>query len=71
MLKGQCHMAVTARYANTVDLKPGHSKLRQTMPAVAYRATPLGISRCDGRDMPMVAPTVARSATVGKLEVES
>jgi hypothetical protein len=39
--------------------------------AVAYRAKSLGKSRCDGRDMPTLAPTLARIATVGELEAES
>jgi hypothetical protein len=30
-----------------------------------------GISRCDVSDMPTVGPTIARSATVGKLDAES
>jgi hypothetical protein len=42
----------------------------QNLPAVAYRAKSLGISRCDGRDMPMVAPAFARIATVGELDAE-
>jgi hypothetical protein len=41
------------------------------MPAVAYQAKPFGISRCDGRDMPTVAPTFVRIATVGELQAES
>jgi hypothetical protein len=53
------------------DLKPGRSKIPQNMRAVANRAKPLGISRCDGCDKPKVAPTIARSATVGELEAES
>jgi hypothetical protein len=52
------------------DLKPGHSKIRQNLPAVAYWAKPLGISRCDGGDMPTVVPTIVQMATVGKLEAE-
>jgi hypothetical protein len=51
----------------------GTEKNRQNLPAVAYRyrAKPLGIFRCDVRDMQTVGPTIARSATVGKLDVES
>jgi hypothetical protein len=30
----------------------------------------LGISRCDSRDMPTVAPTIAQIAKVGELEAE-
>jgi hypothetical protein len=52
------------------DLKLDHSKICQNLPAVAYRAKLLGISRCDGRDMPTVAPTIIRMATVAK-SVES
>jgi hypothetical protein len=37
----------------------------------AYRAKPLGISRCDILDMPTVGPTIAHSASVGKLDAES
>jgi hypothetical protein len=28
------------------DLKPGRGKIRQNLPAMAYRAKPLGILRC-------------------------
>jgi hypothetical protein len=31
----------------------------------------VGISRCDGRNMSTVAPTIVRMATVGQLEAES
>jgi hypothetical protein len=52
----------------------GTEKTRQNLPAVAYRAKPLGptvgIWRTSQRDMPMVAPTIVRSATVGKLDAE-
>jgi hypothetical protein len=47
-----------------MDYKPGHSKIRQNLPAVAYRAKFLGISLCDGRDMPTVAQAIERIATV-------
>jgi hypothetical protein len=53
------------------DLKQGRSKICQNLPAVAYRAKPLGILRCDGHDMPTVAPTIVGMATVGELEAES
>jgi hypothetical protein len=33
--------------------------------------TLIGISRMSQRDMPTVGPTIARSATVGKLDAES
>jgi hypothetical protein len=52
------------------DLKLDCSKIRQNLPAVAYRAKPHGISRRDGCDMPTVAPTIVRMATVGELEAE-
>jgi hypothetical protein len=52
-------------------LRPAQKKTRQNLPAVAYHAKPLGISCCDIRDMPPVGPTIARSATVGKLDAES
>jgi hypothetical protein len=38
---------------------------------VLYWAKSLGKSHCDGRDMPTVAPTIARIATVGKVEAKS
>jgi hypothetical protein len=47
--------------------KLGCSKIRQNLPAVAYWAKSLGISRCDGCDMPTVATTIVRIATVSKL----
>jgi hypothetical protein len=50
--------------------KTGRSKIRQNLPVVAYRAKSLGISCCDGRDMPMVAPTFVRITTVGELDAE-
>jgi hypothetical protein len=37
---------------------------------VAYQAKSLAKSRCDGRDKPTVAPTIAPIATVGELEAE-
>jgi hypothetical protein len=60
----------------TIDIsRPAQKKTRQNLPAVAYRAKPLGqtvgISRTSQRDMPTVGPTIARSATVGKLDAES
>jgi hypothetical protein len=54
-----------------IDYQPGRSKIRQNLPAVAYRAKSLGILRSDGRDMPTVAPTISRIATVGEEEAES
>jgi hypothetical protein len=53
-----------------IDLKPGHSKIHPTLPAVVYQAKSRGISRCDSSDMPTVTPTIVRIATVGKLEAE-
>jgi hypothetical protein len=41
----QCNMPI--------DLKPGHSKISQNLPAVAYWANPLGKAHCDSRDMPL------------------
>jgi hypothetical protein len=52
------------------DLNPGHGKIRQNLLAVAYQAKPLGISCCDGHNMPTVSPTILRMATVGELEAE-
>jgi hypothetical protein len=49
----------------------GRIKIRQNLPAVVYRAKSVGKSRCDIRDMPTVAPTIARIATVGEVEAES
>jgi hypothetical protein len=60
-----------SQHDKPTDLKPGCSKIRQNLPAVAYGAKPLGISRCDGCYMPMVAPTIMRIATVGESEAES
>jgi hypothetical protein len=50
------------------DMKPGCSKIHQNLSAVAYQAKILGISRCDGCDIPTVAPTIVQMATVGQLE---
>jgi hypothetical protein len=54
---------------------PAQTKTLKNLPAVAYRAKPfgptVGISRISQRDMPTVGPTIARSATVGKLDAES
>jgi hypothetical protein len=55
----------------TVTAGLGHIKSRQNLLAVAYHAKSLGKSCCDGRNMPMVAPTIVRIATVGKVEAES
>jgi hypothetical protein len=49
----------------------GRIKIRQNLPTGAYQAKSLGKSRSDGRDMPTVAPTIARIATVGEAEGES
>jgi hypothetical protein len=57
------YRAVTARSARI--------KICQNLPAMAFWAKSLGKSRCDGHDMPTVAPTIARIATVGKVEAES
>jgi hypothetical protein len=56
---------------HAVTAGSGRIKIRQNLLAVAYRPKSLGKSRCDGRDMPMVAPTIARIATVGEVEAES
>jgi hypothetical protein len=52
------------------ELKAGHSKIRQNLLAVAYRAKPLGILHCDGCNMPTVGPTIVQMATVDELEAE-
>jgi hypothetical protein len=44
---------------------------KKNLPAVTYRAKPLGLSRFEGRDMPKVGPTIARSATFGEFDAES
>jgi hypothetical protein len=49
------------------DLKPGRNKICQNLPAVGYRAKPLGILRFDDCNMPMVIPTNVRMATVSKI----
>jgi hypothetical protein len=49
----------------------GRIKIHQNLLAVAYRANSLGKSCCDFCDMPTIAPTIARIATVGKVEAES
>jgi hypothetical protein len=54
-----------------IDKEPGCSKIRQNLPAVAYPAKILGISRCDGPDMPMVTPNIERIATVVEINAES
>jgi hypothetical protein len=51
--------------------EPGGSKIRQNLPAVAYRGKFFGILRCDGLDMPTVAKTIERIATVGEIDAES
>jgi hypothetical protein len=55
--------------------RTAQKKIRQNLPAVAYREKPLGqtvgISQTSQCDMPTVGQTIARSATVGKLEAES
>jgi hypothetical protein len=54
-----------------IDEKPGRSKILQNLPAVTYRAKSPGKWHCDGRDLPTIALTIVRMATVGKLEAES
>jgi hypothetical protein len=49
----------------------GRIKIRKNLPAVADWAKSLSKSHCDGRDMPMVAPTIAQIATVGKVMAKS
>jgi hypothetical protein len=49
----------------------GNSKIRQNLPAVAYRAKSLGISRCEGPNITTVAQLFSRIATVGEVEAES
>jgi hypothetical protein len=61
-------VAVTVQYANRFGAD--HKKIRQNLLDMAYRAKPLGISHCDSCNMPTVAPTIVRMATVGKLEAE-
>jgi hypothetical protein len=47
----------------TVMAGPSRIKSHQNLLAVAYQAKSLGKSRCDGRDMPMVAPTITGIVT--------
>jgi hypothetical protein len=54
-----------------IDLKPAPGKIRQNLLAVAYRAKPFGISHCNARNMPKVAPTFVRIVTVGELQAKS
>jgi hypothetical protein len=53
----------------------GTEKTRQNLPAVAYRGKPLGLTVgilwTAQREMPTVGPTIAQSATVGKLDDKS
>jgi hypothetical protein len=60
---------------NRWHISDGTEKTRQNLPAVAYLGKPLGptigISRTALRDMPTLGPTMAQSATVGKLDAES
>jgi hypothetical protein len=69
-------LALSATVWATVGIsRTAQKKIRQNLPAVAYRGEALGptvgISRTSPRDMPTVGQTIARSATVGKLEAES
>jgi hypothetical protein len=70
MVGGTVSISKPSQHDMPTDLKPGHSKIHQNLPAVAYWQKPLGISCCDGRNMTMVAPTIVRMATLGKLEAE-
>jgi hypothetical protein len=68
-------LALRATVWVTVGIsRQAQKKTRQNLPAVAYRAKPLGttvgISPTSHHDMPTVGPTTARSATVGKLDAE-
>jgi hypothetical protein len=56
---------------HAVTTGSGHIKICQNLPAVANQLKSLGKSRCDGRDMPTVAPIIEQIATVGKVEAES
>jgi hypothetical protein len=64
-------LMLPSQHNKSTDLKQGHSKICRNLLAVAYRAKPLGILRCDGHDMPTVAPTIVRMATVGELDAKS
>jgi hypothetical protein len=57
-------LAVTA----PMDQKPSCSKIRRLW---HIWQSPLGISRCDGRDMPTVTPITKQIATVGEVEADS
>jgi hypothetical protein len=64
-------VSLTSQRDMPIDEKPGRSKIRQNLPAVAYRAKSLGISRCEGHNMPTDAQTIARIATIVELEANS
>jgi hypothetical protein len=55
----------------TVTARSDRIKIHQNLPAVANWAKSLGKSRYDSHGMPMVAPTIARIATVSKIEAKS
>jgi hypothetical protein len=69
-------LALRAKVWATVGiLWPAQKKTCQNLLAVAHWAKPLGptvgISRMSQSNMPMVSPTIARSATVNKLDAQS
>jgi hypothetical protein len=47
-----CGVSQQSQHDMPIDYKAERRKIRQNLPAVAYRAKLLGISRCDSRDMP-------------------
>jgi hypothetical protein len=68
-------MALYAMVYATIGIsRTAQKKTRQNLLAVTYQAKPLGptdgITRTSQLDMPTVGPTIARSATVGKLDAE-
>jgi hypothetical protein len=66
-----CAMFVRPVAYHTVTAGSGHIKICKNLPAVAYQAKALGKSRCDGRDMPTVSPTIVQIAKVGEVEADT
>jgi hypothetical protein len=61
-------LAILGTLSNSLGDRWHIADVKEKKNAVANRAKHLGISLCDGRDMPMVGPTIARSVTVGELD---
>jgi hypothetical protein len=65
-------LAIRAMFGQPLAYRAGTGriKIRQDPLAVAYLVKSLSKLHCDGRDMPMVAPTIAQIATVGEVEAK-